>query len=553
MTRRPLPAPSVRPLALAACALALALACDRAPRESGVPAATASEAAADDRLAHLFGPCLRAEPFTADTTDLLSVQVRKLATAEAHVAARARADLIAAGRAALPELARAFRRTYSEPGTAPRLLVLLDLAGLAGGPEARVLGLEGLEHPSESVGTAAARVLQAAGEPADYERLLAGVRRGSEEHAAQCALALTACDPLRVARELPGWLTEPRLARVVDAVVPRVALQLDAAAREALLADPRATRLTRTWVLGAAARAGDSAARTELLGLLEHENSMQRQVALQAALASGLALSAAQRAARDPDPALRVLAFEALAREPDAPERRAELVAGLADGDESVRKVTLTALCARGDPGALAVAIEMLSGTADDVGSAMSALRVPLGRDEQLADTVRARLEQLLEGGARSTGRALERAIGLVPQARAAEVLLERGRAGGAPIQGLSAHRWHAVQAANTGAAGRAWIRAQWESEADPQRRLDLISAGAQGTAPEVVTFLARVLESPRASDTERLLAGDLLARAVPAAQAAPILKQAQPAFTDPALRRAYLCLLWRFYGPEPG
>ncbi len=534
--------------ALSACALSIATACDRAPTVGIAPAA---DSARDERLAHLLGPCARPDPFTADTTDLLPVLVAKLATAESDVASRARADLIEAGRAALPELRRALQRSFSEPGHAPRLLVLLELAAQAGGPEARAMGLEGLEHPSESVRSVAMRALEAAGTPEDYERIALNTARGGEELAQQGVRALVACDPARTARELATWSDDGSFARLVDLAAPLAARYMEPGVRAQIQADLRVSPVAKTWIIAASAAAGDEDARRALRAALVDENPLQRQIALQAALGSNLAAEVRSMASNDPDATLRIIALQSIALEPDTSDRRAELTVALADSDELVRHTALGALCARGDESAIDLALEMLAGTTDDVGHATRALRPALLASADLARRVLARLEELQRGGARSTGRAIERAIGQVPLARAAEILVGLARAETGTIQEIPAHRWYLVQAGNTGALGRAWIRAEWGRESDADRRLDFIAAGAQEKSPAAAAFLESVLTSPRASDLERLQAADLIARSVRADHAAPILKRAVQGIADPKIQRALNCLLWRFYGPE--
>jgi len=534
--------------ALAACALLLATSCDRAP---GVGSAPGAETAQDERLAHLLGPCARPDPFTADTTDLLPVLVAKLSTAESDVASRARADLIEAGRAVLPELRRALQRNFSEPGHAPRLLVLLELAAQAGGPEARAMGLEGLEHPSESVRSAAMRALEAAGTPEDYDRVALNTARGGEEMVQQGVRTLVACDPARVGREFATWSEDGGLARLMDLAAPLAARHMEPAMRAQLLDDVRVSPVAKTWILAASAAAGDEDARRALRAALVDEVALQRQLALQAALGSKLVAEVRASASNDPEPTLRILALQSIAAEPDSSDRRAELSAALADTDETVRLTALGALCARGDTSAIDLALEMLAGTNDDVGNATRALRPALLASADLARRVLARLEELQDGGARSTGRAIERAIGQVPLARAAEILVGLARTETGTIQDIPAHRWYLVQAGNTGVEGRAWIREQWETETDAGRRLDIVSAGAQEKSAAAAAFLESVLSSVRASDLERLLAADLIARSVRAERAAPMLKRAVPGIVDPKIQRALNCLLWRFYGPE--
>ncbi len=552
---------------LLACAVLLAASCDRAPEETtpSTPAgasapghaASGSSSAADfdprtdDRFAFLLGECTRTEPFTADTSDLMPALVAKLAVAESVVASRAREDLIAAGRGAVPELRRALDRWYSEPGMAPRLLALLEIASLAGGPETRAMGLSGLQHPSETVCSAAARALASAGQPEDFDVLAAPIEHSGLEYAKQAGRALLACDPARVAREFPAWMDRPGFARVLKDLAPAVSAKLTAEDRARMIADPRSTGTLRAWLLAASAESGDESARATLRAALADPATPLREDLVQAATASGLLGDVIALADSDPDPGIRALAVQAAAARPESSTARSQISAALADGDPTVRATALNVLCARMDPAGIDRAIELLAGTNEQVTQGLSALRAPLAQDARLAGRVLDRLLELVDGGGRSAGQAIERAISQVPLERAARFLVERGRTTPGLIQDLPAHRWYAVQAGNTGTPGRAWIREQWDVEKDPLRRLDLLVAGVQEKGPAVPQFLLHVMESERALDMERLLAADLFARAVPAFEAAPVLKRIAPRITDPTMHRALDCELWRFYGPE--
>ncbi len=542
------------------CALALVAACDDAPdAPAPLRVERAADLQADDRFAFLLGGCPRSEPFTAPTNDLLATTVSKLAQSEAVVASRARADLIGLGPSAVPELRRAFDRWFAEPGLAPRLLALLDLAAVAGGDEARNMGLAGLQHPSETVCTSAAGVLAATATPADFELLVTQISRGGLEFAKQIGVALIRSDPARAAAEFPTWAKKPEFTRVLAYIAPAIAASATPAVRAEVLADTNMPPDVRTWFRVASAASGDEQALQAVAATISDPHADGRALVLRAAIALGLPADVVDAAHDDPDPSIRRTALEAAVARPDSPEVRARIAAGLADVDERVREAALIALCARLDPVGIDRAIELLAGTNDELRAALSELHAPLARgaaqpgESALADRVLDRLLELTEGGARSTGLAIERAIGQVPLARAAEYLVTRGRAALGLVQDLPAHRWYAIQAGNTGTAGRAWIRAQWEVEPDPVRRLDLLAAGVQEKSAAVNAFLERVLtaDGARIADAERLLAADYYARSVPIAAAAPFLKRASAALQDPDFRRAFDCLLWRFYGPE--
>lgn len=211
-------------------------------------------------------------------------------------------------------------------------------------------------------------------------------------------------------------------------------------------------------------------------------------------------------------------------------------------------------LIARGDALATDRALELVGGPKESLEVAMRSMRTRLAADETLARTVFQRLRSLLDGtgGPRMTEeRALERAIGVVPLAEAAQFLVERGRIAREPVSGLAPHRFYAQIAGNAGPAGRAWLRAQWDVETDPARRMDLAMAGSFESTPAVREFLLRVLEAERSTPAEKLQAADLLAKLGPASLVAGPIKRAALRISDPLVRPAFNCLLWMWYGPE--
>ncbi len=539
-------------------AAVLFAACDRAPEPAPVQRTATMvdghlDFSRDDRVAHLMGGCQRADPFTGDANDLIAVQVQKIVTAEAIVASRARADLIAEGEAAVPELRRAFQRWFSEPGHAPRLLAPLELASTTRSPEARAMALEGLEHPSESVRTSAARALATFADPADYDRLALQMQHAGLELDSEVSQAMLASDPARLQGEYLAWLGDPRRQRVAELLAPKLAPISTAELRARVLAAEAIHPATRLRFLAASAAAGDMAALEELRASLRDENENRRQITIQAALENGLASEVVPRLGLEKDPAMRTMAVEAAASLPDSPALRSEIASALSDVDETVRRTALSALVARGDSGAIDRAIELLAGTTDEVRLALGALRSRLARDPELAARVLARLEELLAGGSKAPRHAIEKAIGQVPLAQAARILIERGRVATEPIQELPAHRWYALQASNTGPEGRAWLRSQWEGEGDVLRRMDLIGSGCQESETAVRAFLEHVLTSTRTEPWERVFAAELLARLVPGRAALPVLQRASGMIELPEAQRALHCLMWRFWGAERG
>ena len=77
--------------------------------------ASAAGLAQDDRIAWLLAPCARTDPFLADTTDMTSILVGKLARGQLDPLRQAKTELTQMGEAALPELRRFCERCLGDP------------------------------------------------------------------------------------------------------------------------------------------------------------------------------------------------------------------------------------------------------------------------------------------------------------------------------------------------------------------------------------------------------------------------------------------------------
>jgi HEAT repeat protein len=561
-----LPLPAIRALALAA-SIAL-VACNRSPdratptaQASGSgPAATPASAnpaarslEKDDRVAYLLEPCARNEPFLENTSDLIPVLVSKLAAGALEPLRGARAELADIGDAALPEMRRLFDRSYGDAFLGQRLQNVIEVIGLMKSDAGRDVLLRGLAHPQEIVRQSAARALVNHPSPDDYDKLEAVLGFSSSDTQTDIVFAMQASDRARLARQFSDWLEKGEHPILVRVLAPRLCDTTDAA----ILARWRAVyeKLegeVRVFVQAAVAKIPDEVALSELRGWSKDKNPTRRQVTARALAKVGLEHELAGMLKSDPEDSLRAEAANAIAAAGDGPETRAFLTAALSDPALQVRGSALQALVSRGDSAARDLALTLLRGGREELDTAMRVLREPMSRDRELAEKAYAILVALHTGETQPVlvdARLLERSIGQIPLEKSAHFLMTQAEVAQADIQGLDAHRWYAQQAGNAGPEARAWLRAQWASEADPKRRMDLVSAGTVERSPETRRFLLEVLDSDRSTPVEILYAADRLVRLGPSTEVAPTLKRVTLRMTDPKVRPALNCMLWTWYG----
>ncbi len=557
------------------CALALGLcACGRTPAPVSVSAPAATPFAADDRFAALLGPCAKNEAFLADTSDMIPVLVSKLAKGQVDPLHYAKSELGAIGEPALPELRRLFDESYDDPQVEQRLGNVLGVVALMETDAGRDLALRGLQHPAETVRQSAARALERHPRPEDYEALSSQIPIASPDLASDLALAMLACDRARLERDLAGWLEGDKQKKLVRLLMPRVCDTHDpdiVARLGAVRAHADAD--VRVWLDAVAAGAGDEAARARLFAALKDENPAQRSQAAQALQLIGRTAELASRVTEDPSEENRAWLAHQLAQLPASPATTEALRAGLADSAAVVREACLGGLLSLGDAAAADTALEMLQGVRAELEMAMRVLHDPMARDAHLAARAFAILKGLHDGDilpVRCDPHALEHAIGVIPSEAAARYLCaiaDRPALAGASgatgaargqgangvsqdlIQGLPAHRWYLQAAGNTGPAGRAYLRSLWPLEVDPLRRMDLVMAAAYEKTPESQAFLEKVVESERATPFEVLQAADLLTRFGHWSEVAPLLKRVALRVSDPEVRPALNCLLWKWFG----
>jgi hypothetical protein len=505
----------------------------------------------DPRLRPLLDPCPPRGHFDADTSHLLPVLVAKLSSGQLEVVRHLREELAAQGDLAVGALDREIRSRYTDRLGIPVLRNALGVLRLSDSPLGREVLARCLEHPHEDVRAQAVRGLVRHGTPAEYDALLALLPISSPQLRTTLTEALWTADSGRLSAALADWVAAVENGDLWRTVARAMAADGagDAVALEPLL-EAVLPSDTRPFVLAAAARGGSDAALDELRDLLGDDDPQRRTWALEAVELAGrpeLAVSLVD----DPDESLRTLAASLLASANEGTEVAAALRAGLGDASRSVRQASLTSLLALGDEGAAEVALSMLGGGLREMEIALLSLRDHWTRHPGLEDEALAILARRLDDAAGESleGRqALFQAVGQLPSEEGARLLLERARSEPGGLHRMSAHRWLVRQAGNT-AQGRAVLARGWWEEDDTARRLDVIEAVAFGSDESARAFLLAVLRAERTSPPEVLYAADRLVRLGPAEEVAPVLKRRALALTDPRVRPALQCLLWRWYG----
>jgi hypothetical protein len=523
---------------------------------SGETAPPAYDVRADPRIAPLGEGCARSDYYDRNVADVIPILVEKLATGELDPLRRAKEELAALGSAAIPEVRRFLEQHYTEPHGIPYVSNALDVLKQSQAPEARAILLRCLEHPGDSIRLSAVQGLRLGhAEPEDFDVLERHLLLEIPEQRHQVALALHTADPARAEDLYLAWIRAGELPGLQRYVAPLLAAsarpETQAAAAEVF---PAADPAVRAFVAAAAARAGDAAALAFLAAELGagQGNPERRMTAVTAAVQAGLEPLLAEALARDQDPEVRAVAAGGLGAGALGDDARSALRYALDDLSARVRAAALDALVGRGDPVAIDRVLGQLGGGTASLQEAMSALLRHLPEDPALAERA---LDRLLELDALEEFLPLQqrastlKSIGQVPSARAARFLRDLARAHLADeVEGLPAHEWLMIQAANTGDAGRSLLLGELATETDPRRRLDLLWSGSAARTDATRSELALLLDSGHLSPEELLFVSDRLARLGPAAEMAPRLKRAAARVEDPRVRLALNCLLWRWY-----
>jgi HEAT repeat protein len=524
------------------------------PAKAGEEAGSGGGLAADERIRFLLAPCSRPEPFLADTTDMVPALVAKLEKSQLDPLRGAKEELVELGDAALPELRRFCQRVRADRELAVPYLNALAVVTAMETHAGRDLLVAGLEHPQDVVRIQAAEGLGRHAGPEDFDRLATLAAVASPEVLRSLGAALETADRARYEDAFAAALAEGKdLSPLWDGAAKRLAdtkrPEILAKFREAY---PRAQGETRAYLAAAVAASGDAAALEALRGDLRDENAATRKLAVAALEKVGLARETAPLLAEDKDETVRGMVAQALAALPPSVETSAMLHKGLLDRAKNVRQICLSALAARGDTSARDLGLQMFEGGRVDFEQAITALREAWKRDPEFAARTLELLVRLRTGeagGLRVDAPSVDRAIAQLPIVDATRFLYDAAKRTSGFLDGIAAHRWFLIQASNTGAAGRAWLRDRWSEETDPTWRVDIAAACAADRDATSLEFLLRVVDDERTTPLEILHAANLLVHQGPASVVAPRLKRVTLRIDDPKVRPALNCLLWQWYG----
>ncbi|MBK7641808.1 MAG: HEAT repeat domain-containing protein [Planctomycetes bacterium] len=527
-------------------------------REAPAPALESKPTglAADERIAWLLASRTHPEPFLSDTSDLIPALISKLASGKSDALGQAKVDLAAMGERALPALRSFFDACYSDEALSARMMNALDTATMMKDGIGRPLLVRGLDHPVGSVRLSALRGLGKQARPEDFDRLkIVAAVTGSEGHV-QLAEALWCADKDRVVRELASWINGSMPAQVILPLGQNLERYEDKAALLALkpLLDVVSTEF-RARLLGALAHAGDEQCLDELRLMLTDTVAPRRELAAKVLHDGGMQHELVKSLREDGYIPVRLVAVQALSEIPFENDVREALESAAGDPAEQVKAMALAALVKAGDAAGENEALALLKGDRADLERALIVLRDPMTERKELAERVLAVLEGLRTGSIgplRVERSSIWRAISQVPLESAARILFDEMAHQPSPDKHFSAHRWFLMQIGNTGEAGWKLVREAWKTEADPERRMDLLNTSCYDRGEDGRVFLEQALDSARMTPLEILYAAQQLASMGPAERVAPRLKRLALEIRDKDVRPAFNNLLWNWYGLEP-
>ena len=512
----------------------------------------------DDRLVEFLSPCGGLGRFAGDTSEMLPVLVRKLQNSQLNVLRNVREELARAGQPAVVELERVVRELYTDPHgshTIVNALGVLELSDEGGCPEGLRTLSYCLEHPQETVRSAAILALARHAAPEHYDDLTSLLRIHGEATRGTIFTALHVADSGRFEADLARWMAAgeypgqwARGARLVASSADQKTSE-----RFAEIALVLPDLEARAFLLAVVSESGGGAALESLLTLLDDPDPQLRAFALAALEYTDEREPVVKVLAEDPVPALRSMAASLLG--PHAAEKRVRdaLFAGVSDANSDVRLSCMLLLQKAGDSATADYVLTLLDGPRPDLelahracrdawehhpGLPERALAILARRHEEIAEQPLAEREFLVQ------------AIASVPGTASARLVLEIARAAAdEKIHRMSGFRWVAMQAGNAGPEGHQVLMAAWREEADPERRMDLLWPATGGHDDATREFLIEVLQAGRTLPHERLYVAERLAEEGPASEVARLIKRAALRMGDPVFRPAMECLLWRWYG----
>ena len=411
-----------------------------------------------------------------------------------------------------------------------------------------------LDHARDAVRTTALRSLsEGAARPQDYDRILSHIPIERESPRQLAAIALYTADPVRAAHEYLDWFENDVFVDlwpfVISKVIERREPEIVARCTQ-LYADELPN--VALWLAVSAAGGGDEEAWNAINPFLKSDLISQRTPALTAMIGVGMMDEVRPYINSDSDATIRSLACQAALNMDPKPDWVDEEVALLLnDPSVEVRNMALAYMISIGNASAQDIIISMLQGPRAQVQDAVLVLVPSIGDQPEFAERC---LQTLIAVDTKSSHLELRertsilQAIGQLPLAGAAaylrKVSLERTEE---KVQGLPAHRFAMIQAANSGLAGRNQLIEVLASEQDPVRRLDIIWGIASDRDELSRSFLIEHVQSA-IGPNELLFSADRLARIGPTSRVAPVLKRVTLRCSDQVVRPALQCLLWKWY-----
>lgn len=540
------------------------------------PLSLEEQYAQDERLMLLLHPCSFPAAFEADLTDIASVLVSKLdAGAQRDPLRRATQDLAAMGAPAKDALMRLYQARSKDR---MQMLVannVLAVCAISDDPFGLDIARIALESPDEQLRGDAMLVFRKHPSPEHYDDLRnvfpSFMLPVNVDHALQ---AMYKANPERFAEDLVQWVKDAKRvlgrleSRLIDSSVPLIAESDSPKVAEVLkgivASTPDLQIRHRLFMLAPAARLGDQEAYQELTDMLASDRPRPRVMAAEALAKAGLVddTYVLAETSRDPSESSRVfkLIFSDTYAIERTPEQLADVLSwariALGHKEAAIQELALRFLLQNGDPEGIAALNIRLSGTVMEREIAARAMRGTFETQPEVATQVRNNLKALWEReeqGAqlRAVYESIAIALGAVPGVETGEFLMiQADRIGPNPVRGQRGYRWVLGQILNSGPEASTVMHERLKTEADPFKRLDLISQMWQDETEGAYAAIAAVIDDETKTPHERLYAADRALRMGMHEQLAPLLKRVYRNSSDPVLRPGLHCLLWAWYGP---
>ncbi|MFT4710264.1 MAG: HEAT repeat protein [Bacteroidia bacterium] len=508
----------------------------------------------DKRLKVLRSDCVKNYHYDRDTGDVVGILMDKLQNGGTDQLHRAKEELSSLSGIALPSVESLLKRNFDSEAGFSIIQNTIEILGSMESDGAHDPLMKCLDHARDSVRSTALRSLsEGAARPQDFDRLLSHVPIERESPRQLAAIALYTADPLRAAHEYLDWFENGVFTDlwpyVISKVIERREPEIVARCQQLY---PTMLPNIALWLAASAAAGGDEAAWDTINVYLKSDLIDQRTPALTALIGVGLMDEVRPFINSDADGTIRSLACQAALNMVPKPAWVDEEIASLLDDPSlQVRNMALSYLVSIGNASAQDIVISLLQGPRGQIQDAVLVLVPSIGKQTEFAKRC---LETLLAVDNKNSHLELRertstlQAIGQLPLAGAAaylrKVSLERPDE---KIQGLPAHRFAMIQAANSGLSGRSYLMEAIKTEEDPVKRLDLIWSIASDRDELSRSFLIEHVQSA-IGPNELLFSADRLARIGPTSRVAPVLKRVTLRCSDQVVRPALQCLLWKWY-----